>query len=70
MFDGVSVYHSRIYAGRCLAKDSPIEADLVVGVPESGNVAAIGYSMESGIPYGSAFVKNSYVGRTFILRIS
>lgn len=66
VFDGVSVYHSRIYAGRCLAKDSPIEADLVVGVPESGNVAAIGYSMESGIPYGSAFVKNSYVGRTFI----
>ena len=66
MFDGVSVYHSRIYAGRCLAKDSPVEADLVVGVPESGNVAAIGYSMESGIPYGTAFVKNSYVGRTFI----
>lgn len=66
VFDGVSVYHSRIYAGRCLAKDSPVEADLVVGVPESGNVAAIGYSMESGIPYGSAFVKNSYVGRTFI----
>lgn len=66
VFDGVSVYHSRIYAGRCLAKDSPVDADLVVGVPESGNVAAIGYSMESGIPYGSAFVKNSYVGRTFI----
>ncbi len=66
VFDGVSVYHSRLYAGRCLAKDSPVEADLVVGVPESGNVAAIGYSLESGIPYGSAFVKNSYVGRTFI----
>lgn len=66
VLDGVSVYHSRIYAGRCLAKDSPVEADLVVGVPESGNAAALGYSMESGIPYGTAFVKNSYVGRTFI----
>lgn len=66
VFDGVSVYHSRIHAGRCMAKDSPVEADLVVGVPESGNAAALGYSMESGIPYGTAFVKNSYVGRTFI----
>ena len=66
VIDGVSVYHSRIYAGRCLAKDSPVDADLVVGVPESGNAAALGYSMESGIPYGTAFVKNSYVGRTFI----
>ncbi|MCD8082207.1 MAG: amidophosphoribosyltransferase [Clostridiales bacterium] len=66
VFDGVSVYHSRIFAGRCLAQDSPVDADLVVGVPESGNAAALGYSMESGIPYGTAFVKNSYVGRTFI----
>ncbi len=65
-FDGVSVYRSRVHAGRCLAKDSPAEADLVVGVPESGNAAALGYSMESGIPYGTAFVKNTYVGRTFI----
>ena len=64
--DGVSVYNSRIKAGRFLAIDTPIEADLVVGVPESGNAAALGYSMESGIPYGNAFVKNSYVGRTFI----
>ena len=46
--------------------DSPVDADLVVGVPESGNAAALGYAMESGIPYGTAFVKNSYVGRTFI----
>lgn len=66
VFDGVSVYHARIHAGRCLARDSSVEADLVVGVPESGNAAALGYSMESGIPYGTAFVKNSYVGRTFI----
>lgn len=64
--DGISVYNSRIVAGRCLAKDSPVEADVVVGVPESGNAAALGYSLESGIPYGTAFVKNSYVGRTFI----
>lgn len=66
VIDGMSVYQSRIIAGRCLAKDSPVEADLVVGVPESGNAAALGYSLESGIPYGTAFVKNGYVGRTFI----
>ncbi len=65
-FDGISVYNARILAGRFLAKDSPVEADLVVGVPESGNGAALGYAMESGIPYGMAFMKNSYVGRTFI----
>lgn len=64
--DGVSVYASRIRAGKFLAQDSPVEADLVTGVPESGNAAALGYSLESGIPYGTAFVKNSYVGRTFI----
>ncbi len=64
--DGVSVYASRIQAGRFLAMDSPVEADLVVGVPESGNAAALGYSLQSGIPYGTAFVKNGYVGRTFI----
>ncbi|MCI6497571.1 MAG: amidophosphoribosyltransferase [Lachnospiraceae bacterium] len=66
IIDGVSVYHSRIMAGRYLAKDHPVEADVVVGVPESGNAAALGYSLESGIPYGTAFVKNGYVGRTFI----
>lgn len=64
--DGESVYASRIKAGRFLAQDSPVEADLVTGVPESGNAAALGYSLESGIPYGTAFVKNAYVGRTFI----
>ena len=64
--DGVSVYASRIRAGRFLAQDSPVEADIVTGVPESGNAAALGYSLESGIPYGTGFVKNSYVGRTFI----
>lgn len=64
--DGVSVYESRIRAGKFLAMDSPVEADLVTGVPESGNAAALGYSLQSGIPYGTAFVKNGYVGRTFI----
>lgn len=66
IIDGMSVYDSRIKAGRFLAQDSPVEADLVVGVPESGNAAALGFSLESGIPYGTAFVKNGYVGRTFI----
>lgn len=64
--DGVGVYNARIKAGQFLAMDSPVDADLVVGVPESGNCAALGYSLQSGIPYGTAFVKNSYVGRTFI----
>jgi amidophosphoribosyltransferase len=64
--DGVSIYQSRLRAGKFLAMDSPVDADLVVGVPESGNVAAMGYAQQSGIPYGTAFVKNSYVGRTFI----
>lgn len=66
IIDGVSVYHSRIMAGKYLAIDHPVEADLVVGVPESGNAAALGFSLQSGIPYGTAFVKNGYVGRTFI----
>ena len=64
--DGVNVYHSRILAGKALAESYPVEADLVVGVPDSGLVAAKGYSEQSGIPYGMAFHKNSYVGRTFI----
>ena len=64
--DYVSVYASRIKAGRFLAMDSAVDAELVVGVPESGNAAALGYSLQSGIPYGTAFVKNGYVGRTFI----
>ncbi|WP_312372259.1 amidophosphoribosyltransferase [Lachnoclostridium sp.] len=64
--DNISVYNSRIMAGRILAQEHPVEADLVVGVPDSGNAAAMGFAMETGIPYGMAFVKNSYVGRTFI----
>ena len=64
--DGISVHSSRITAGRILAQTHPVDADIVVGVPESGNAAAMGFALESGIPYGTAFVKNSYVGRTFI----
>ena len=60
------LYRIRLNDPTTVRLDSPVEADLVVGVPESGNAAALGYAMESGIPYGTAFVKNSYVGRTFI----
>ena len=65
-FDGMSITKSRLIAGKLLAKHHPVEADLVAGVPESGNMAAIGYALESNIPYGIAFTKNTYVGRTFI----
>lgn len=64
--DGVSVHSARSAAGRALAKDYPVEADVVVGVPDSGLDAAIGYSYESGIPYEIGFIKNKYIGRTFI----
>jgi len=63
---GLSVYSARLALGRALAQEHPVEADLVIGVPESGTPAAIGYAKESGIAYGSGLVKNSYVGRTFI----
>ncbi|ADU25777.1 amidophosphoribosyltransferase [Ethanoligenens harbinense] len=63
---GASVHLARKEAGRCLAKEYPVEADLVVGVPDSGIDAALGYAEESGIPYGLGFIKNRYVGRTFI----
>ncbi|SCW46505.1 amidophosphoribosyltransferase [Ruminococcaceae bacterium YRB3002] len=64
--DDVSVYESRIRAGRLLARQHPVDADCVIGVPESGIDAAMGFALESGIPYAKGFVKNSYVGRTFI----
>ena len=64
--DGISVYQSRKEAGRILARSFPVEADIVIGVPESGIDAAIGYSEESGIPYEKGIVKNGYIGRTFI----
>ncbi|MCC6095019.1 MAG: amidophosphoribosyltransferase [Eubacterium sp.] len=64
--DGIAVYDARIRGGASLARTYPVEADIVVGVPDSGLAAAQGYAMESGIPFGIAFHKNSYVGRTFI----
>ena len=66
VLDGLSVYEARKNAGKLLAKYCPVEADLVSGVPDSGNVAARGYSEESGIPFVEALARNRYVGRTFI----
>jgi len=63
---GRSVHQARVEMGARLALEYPVEADLVIPVPESGTPAAIGYARASGIPYGQGFVKNSYVGRTFI----
>lgn len=64
--DQVNIYDARIRAGAALAKSYPADADLVCGVPESGIPAAKGYAEASGIPFGFAFYKNNYVGRTFI----
>jgi amidophosphoribosyltransferase len=63
---GRSVHQARVEMGRQLAREFPVEADLVIPVPESGTPAAAGYAEESGIPFGQGFVKNAYVGRTFI----
>ena len=64
--DGISVHGSRLKLGTLLAKSSPVDADVVIGVPDSGLDAALGYSKESGIPYGIGLIKNKYIGRTFI----
>lgn len=64
--DGISVYQARHNAGRTLAKECPAEADVVIGVPDSGVPAAIGFAKESGIPYEIGLIKNKYIGRTFI----
>ena len=64
--DGKSIYLTRIEAGRQLARESKQEADIVIGAPDSGIVAAIGYAEESKIPYAEGIIKNRYVGRTFI----
>lgn len=66
VMDGQSVYVARREMGRILAREAPVDADLVVGVPDSGLPSAMGFSLESGIPYSNAIVKNRYVGRTFI----
>ncbi|WP_050606932.1 amidophosphoribosyltransferase [Clostridium niameyense] len=64
--DGIDVYESRVRAGRRLYEECPVDADIVIGVPDSGVPAAVGYAEASGIPYGIGFIKNKYVGRTFI----
>ena len=66
VMDGVSVHAARLRAGEILAREHPVEADLVIGVPDSGLDAALGYSRASGIPYGIGLIKNKYIGRTFI----
>ena len=66
VIDGVSVHTARVRAGRVLAKTHPVDADIVIGVPDSGLDAALGYSEESGIPHGIGLIKNKYIGRTFI----
>ena len=66
VIEGTSVHAARLRAGHYLARESPAEADVVIGVPDSGLDAALGYSQESGIPYGVGFLKNKYVGRSFI----
>ncbi len=66
VIDGVSVHEARQRAGKTLAKIHPVDADIVVGVPDSGLDAAVGYSSASGIPYGIGLIKNKYIGRTFI----
>ena len=66
MIDGVSVHAARLRAGEILFKSHPADADIVVGVPDSGLDAALGFSRASGIPYGIGLIKNKYIGRTFI----
>ena len=66
VLDGVSVQGARLCAGRLLAQVHPADADLVIGVPDSGLDAAVGFSTASGIPYGIGLIKNKYIGRTFI----
>ncbi len=66
IIDGQSTYDSRVTAGKILARRFPADADVVIGVPDSGLCAAMGYAEESGIPYGLGFVKNKYIGRSFI----
>ncbi len=66
VIDGSSVYDSRVKVGEFLAKEQPCDCDLVIGAPDSGNPAAVGFAQGSGIPYGAGLLKNRYVGRTFI----
>ena len=66
VMDGHSIQRARQRAGAFLALEHPAQADIVIGVPDSGIEAALGYSKQSGIPYGTGFIKNKYIGRTFI----
>ena len=66
VMDGIEIHDARVNAGRALARKKKVEADIVVGVPDSGLAAAEGYAMESGITFALAFHKNSYIGRSFI----
>ena len=66
VIDGIAVQEARYKMGEMLAKESPVEADIVIGVPDSGLGAAQGYARASGIPYGMGIIKNKYIGRTFI----
>ena len=66
VIQGVPVHEARVQAGRILARETPVDADVVIGVPDSGLDAALGYAQESGIPYEIGFIKNKYIGRTFI----
>ncbi|MDE7097775.1 MAG: amidophosphoribosyltransferase [Ruminococcus sp.] len=66
VIEGVSVHHARMKAGKILAECSHVDADIVIGVPDSGIDAALGYAEKSGIPYGIGFIKNKYIGRSFI----
>ena len=67
VIEGASVHQARKRAGAFLAQEHPVDADVVIGAPDSGLDAALGYAEESGIPYGVGFIKNRYIGRTFIL---
>ncbi|MFA9397553.1 MAG: amidophosphoribosyltransferase [Clostridiaceae bacterium] len=66
VIDGINVYSARVRAGEKLFEESPVDADVVIGVPDSGIAAAVGYSNASKIPYAIGIIKNKYVGRTFI----
>ena len=66
VLEGQMAHESRMLAGACLAEEYPVDADVVIGVPDSGISAAMGYSRKSGIPYALGFIKNKYIGRTFI----
>ena len=66
LIDGISVQEARYRMGEVLAEEAPVEADIVIGVPDSGLGAAMGYARASGVPYGMGIIKNKYIGRTFI----